>query len=297
MSQKRIESKSLIVSCVLDFIMAIAGFFVFWITNIQALFLDGFFSLIGCLSCLSALTISKISRKKTKNYPNGIYFLEPLYAIFKSLLTFSLLIFSVYGTSQTAWNYFVYGVGEPLLIEPIIPYAILMVIMCFGLGFYNKRQNHKTNNSSTILTAETKGNFVDGILSLGVGLAAVLLKLTNINGSFGFLHYTGDFFITSFLVLFSLKEPVQVLISSFRELSGGTANSQELKDNISHIIEKNLCGIISQPKYEIYKTGMHIKICIYLSKPVDFEKLQTIKKQMLINICTIYENTEIIFCQ
>ena len=297
MIQKQIESKSLVVSCVVDLIMSAAGFGIFWITNIQALFLDGFFSLIAFCSCLAALTISKISNKKTKNYPDGLYFLEPLYAIFKSILTLSLLVFSVIGTAKVAWNYFAHGIGEPLMIEPVIPYALIMVILCFGLGFFNRSQNRKTNNVSTILTAESKGNFVDGILSLGVGLSAFLLMLIDINGSLGFLHYTGDFFITTILVLFSLKEPIDVLIASFRELSGGAVTNQELKGTICRFVEKDLCGIVALQKCEVYKTGMHIKVCIYIANNIDYKKIQAAKEKILKHICTVYENTEVVFCE
>ena len=297
MTQKQIESKSLVVSCIIDLMMSGAGFGVFWITNIQALFLDGFFSLIAFCSCLAALTISKVSNKKTRNYPHGLYFLEPLYAIFKSLLTLFLLFFSVVGTANVAWKYFSHGIGNPLMIEPVMPYALIMVIMCFGLGFYNKNQNRKINNASTILTAETKGNFVDGILSMGVGLSAVLLKMIDINGNFGFLHYTGDFFITTFLVLFSLKEPITVLVTSFYELSGGVATNQELKGTISQFVEQNLCNVVSIQKCEIYKIGMHIKVYVYISDIIDHKEMQVAKKNMLKDICSIYENTEIIFCE
>lgn len=297
MTQKQIERKSLVVSCIVDLIMAAAGFGIFWITNIQALFLDGYFSLIAFCSCLAAFVISKISGKKTKNHPDGLYFLEPLYAIFKSILTLSLLIFSVTGTAKVAWNYFMHGIGEPLMVEPVIPYALIMLVMCFGLGFFNRSQNRKTNNASTILTAESKGNFVDGVLSLGVGLSALLIKLIDINGSLGFLHYTGDFFITVILVLFSLKEPINVLTDSFRELSGGAATNQEMKQTICQFVKTNLDGIVSLQKCEIYKIGMHIKICIYIVGDIDYQKIQAARKNILKDVCTVYENTEVVFCE
>lgn len=121
MTQKQIERKSLIVSCIVNLIMAIGGFWIFSITNIQALFLDCSFSMIASCSCLAALEISKISNKKTKNYPDGLYFLEPLYSIFRTLLTLVLLFSSVARTAKAAWGYFAYGVGTPLMIEPVIP--------------------------------------------------------------------------------------------------------------------------------------------------------------------------------
>jgi predicted Co/Zn/Cd cation transporter (cation efflux family) len=264
MIQKKIEKGSLAVSAVVNLIMAIAGFWVFGATRIQALFLDGFFSFIGFASVIFAVIISAVSNKRTRAYPDGLYFLEPLYAILKSLLTLTLLVVSVISTTSTAYAYFAHGIGKPMNIGPVLPYTICMVVLCFGLFFYNRLQNRKINNTSTILAAESKSNYVDGILSLGVGVAIVLMDFVDINGSFGFLHYTGDFFITTILVLISLKPPIIVLLHSFKELSNGVANDEEIKKHILKIVDTHLDGIIPNMKCDIFKIGMHIKIRILL---------------------------------
>ena len=64
MNQKKIELKSLIVSSVVNGIMAVAGIVVFCITNLQALFLDGVFSLIAFISTIMAIVFSKTSKRK-----------------------------------------------------------------------------------------------------------------------------------------------------------------------------------------------------------------------------------------
>lgn len=172
-----------------------------------------------------------------------------------------------------------------------------MCIICFGLSFFNRSQSRKTNDSSTLLATESKGNLIDGILSLGVALSAFLIKLIDINGSLGFLHYTGDFFITTIIVLPAIKEPISVFISSFRELSGGLTTNQELKRTVFQFVEKNLSGIMTLQKCDIYKIGMHIKVCIYITNNIDYRKIQTVKRNILKDICPIYENAEIVFCE
>ena len=263
----------------------------------QALFLDGFFSLIACCSCLAALTISKLSSKKTKHYPDGIYFLEPMYAIFKSILTLFLLATSVISTATVAFKYFKTGTGDVLVIGPVIPYAFLMVFMCFGLGFYNKRQNSRINNTSTILSAETKGNFVDGILSFGVGFAVILLKLIDINGALGFLHYTGDFFITTILVILSVKEPVKVLLNAFHELTGGTTTDKTIEQKVGMAIRTRCADTLKVQYHKIVKTGMHISVFIYLEENESGENISNVRKNILKDLLGTYENLELIFCK
>lgn len=296
MNQKQIERKSLIVSSIVNSIITGAGIWVFAATQIQALFLDAFFSLVALVSTIMAIVISTVSKKKTKSYPGGIYFLEPLYAIMKSLLTLSLLVISVIGTSTTAYEYFAHGKGTPMNINPVLPYTICMVVLCFGLGFFNRAQNKKINNISTILTAESKSNFIDGLQSFGVGVAIVFLRLFDINGSFGFLHFTGDFFITVILVLMSLKEPLKILIISFKELSGGITNNKEIQNNVNKIVSTCFSSCTGKIKSDTFKMGMHIKVKISLlnkfnqDSVLEFEKA---RQKTLTELKKIYDCIEV----
>ena len=297
MTQKQIERKSLIVSSILNLIIAGAGAWVFSVTHIQALFLDFFFSFIAMISSVSAVVISKASQKRTRSYPNGLSFLEPLYAILKSLVTLGLLVITVMETSKTAFDYFVHGAGTPLNISPVLPYTVSMVVLCFGLGFFNKAQNKKINNTSTILTAETKSNFIDGLQSMGVGAAIVFLYLIDIHSSFGFLHYTGDFFITVVLVLISLKQPIKVIISAFKELSGGTTDDKAISEKINKVVNTCLNSFSQNIRCDIFKVGMQINV--HLSLPEDasqdkVQKLVEIKPVIMNELRTTYENINLV---
>jgi len=298
MIQKDVERRALIMSSIVNLIMAVAGIWVFMVTNIQALFLDGVFSLIGFASAVAAVIISKISQKRTGTYPDGLYFMEPLYAICKSLLTLALLVISLQATAVTAYDYFYHGIGEAMNISPVLPYTIGMVILCFGLSIYNKYQNKKINNTSTILSAESKSNVIDGLLSLGVGAGIVLLYFIDINGPLGFLHYTGDFFITAVLFLLSLKVPVVVLIQSFIELSNGVTKDQDVKKHVSKALNTHLGTIIEKKKYDIFKVGMLIKVRISLPEKIKKETLEevTIARERIMNeLNGVYDNVEITF--
>lgn len=269
MTQKDIEKKALIVSSLVNLIITGFGILVFLITDIQALFLDCMFSLIGFISSLIAIAISKNSKKRTPTYPSGLHFLEPLYAILKSVLILILLVISVIITSQIAYDFFYKGTGKLMNIAPVLPYTISMVILCFGLSYYNRRQNKKIRNASTILLAESKSNFIDGLQSFGVGIAIVLLHFIDINSSLGFLYYTGDFFITTALVCFSLKVPVKTLMNSFKELSGGTMNDTKISNHIYNVVNSHLNAYSLTAKCDIYKIGMHIKICVTLKHKIN----------------------------
>ena len=75
-----------------------------------------------------------------------MFFLEPFYAIIKSLLMLGLLIFSLYESGMSALEYVKTGSGNTINPWIIIPYTIAMVAICLSLSFYNKKQKPRSMN-------------------------------------------------------------------------------------------------------------------------------------------------------
>ena len=285
MNQKQIENRALGVTIFVNAIIAVSGIVVYFLTDLQTLFLDGFFSLIALVSTIMAMLISKLSKKETKYYPNGLYFLEPLYAVFKSVLMIVLMIVALVTASGVAYNYFVYGKGQVMNTAPLPAYAVLMAVLCLGLGLFNRSQYLKTNKTSTILRAEYQTNIIDGLQSIVIGVAIVLLKFVPLKSALGFLHYTGDFFIALLVIVASIKEPVLLFFDAFRELTGGVT-----KDKKIIALIKAATGL-DETDFEVYKIGMKIKVCIRASaiSETDLEK----KKFMQNQLQSTYENAVI----
>jgi len=298
LKQKEIERKSLIVSSIVSLIITILGLSIYIITDIQVVFLDCFFAFIALISSLVAFSITKKSKIKTKTHPEGLYFLEPLFAILKSLLTLFLLIFSLISTWRKAYKYFIYKVGVPINTNIVISYVLCMMIICFSLGLFHYKQNMKINNISTILEAEIKANLIDGFQSLGVVIVFIFLTFIDINSKLGFLHYTTDFFITTILVLILLKEPFKVIISSFKEISSGTTNNLQITNKINKIINDNLDNILINKQCNIFKIGTKIKIQIKIMDDLNnnkIKKLKILRNKIIKKLNLDYENIELIY--
>ncbi len=264
MYHKKIERRSLSVSAIVNGLSGLAGLIVYIMTDLNALLLDGVFSLIAFISSIAAVYISKNSHRKTATFPQGLYFLEPLYAIMKSLATLLLLAFAVIETSATAFAYFVNGIGHKLTTGPALPYTITTFIVCMGLYFYNLHMSSKINHLSTIILAEAKGNLIDGLISAAIGLAVILLYLVPENSWLGFLHYTGDFFLTLALALISFKEPWNILLTSFKELANGTTHVPEIHESIYRVLDNYLDEEADNVEIHIFKQGMKIRVKINL---------------------------------
>ena len=294
MDQKRIEKRALIFTTFMNFLLTCAGLWVWLTTDIQALFLDFFFSFIALVSTLSATAISKISSRKTKSFPDGLHFLEPLYSVFKTLLIVTLLVFSVVKTSVTAYQYFKFGIGEPLNLTPVLPYTVTMFVLCTTIGINNTIQNKRINNVSTMLQTEAKMNFIDGLQSLVIGIATFLLLLTDVNGKFGFLYYTGDFFVTAILVVITIKQPIGEIYNAFKEIAGGVTHDREICGFINDAVAKEL-SFFDYETY-IYKKGMFIKVEINIKNEINEEtyKLLMKKKDVILETVRLkYQNTNV----
>ncbi|MCI1689439.1 MAG: cation transporter [Leuconostoc mesenteroides] len=292
MNQKNIEQRSLVIGCIWLFAMGVAALTAYFSTRLEALFVDAYFTLITLTTGLLSIIISKISTQVSKRFPNGLFVLEPLYAFFQSLMT----------VSSKAYQYFVYGHGQLLNIAPVIPYEIVMVILSLTLSWFYQLQNKKIHNISTLLSAETKGAMIDGVMSAGIGVAAFFILFIDKKSPLSFLLYTGDSFITVIIVLFIIRIPLRIMKNALIEISGGLTQDQGIKSFIERAIQSHLTTDFSIDDCKIYKVGMSFKACISISSRtdmVDTKKLTTYKKNILndlsrkisfINIIFIYSN-------
>ena len=265
MQHKQIERKALGVGIIINILMVVAGAIVFFMTGLKAMFLDTTFTVISVVSGLVATYLSSRTVRTTERFPNGMFALEPIYAICKAIFTLSLLVFSFLDVAQVAWDYFVLGVGERASFGPVVIYQILTVATCFGLLMYYRRQNARIGDSSMMLRAEAQSTLVDGMISFGIGLAAVVLVLMPAGGPLDFLHYTGDFFITTVIVILAVKEPVEVLRDAFVELVGGVHDDDETNTFVEQAAQRHLPANTEYEKTMIFKTGMNYTVDVYLA--------------------------------
>ena len=164
-------------------------------------------------------------------------------------------------------------------------------------GFY-RRQYKKTKETSIILAAEAKNTLIDTLMSGAIGIGVLFLSIIPEDSQFAFLLYTGDFWITLFLVLFTIREPITVCKNAFIELSNGVVTDEDVKSSIEEVVEKNLPEDMEIRSCHIHKTGMSFRILIevdskkeMINKTELMEKSKTIKQEL----ASEYENVKVNF--
>lgn len=264
MEQKRIERQALVIGIVVNIVMVIAGFIVFFMTGLKSMFLDASFTVISVISGGVAAYLSNKTVRTTERYPNGMFALEPMYAIGKAIFTLALLAFALLDSLQVAINYFVFGIGEPMEFGPVVIYQIGAVAICLLLVAYYRARNRSIHNASTMLRAEANGTWIDGMISLGIGIVAVLLVFLPFGTPLDFLHYTGDFFITAAIVALTVREPIDVLRDAFVELVGGVHHDKEISQFVEQTVSTHLPAQTTLQKVHVFKTGMNFDVDIFI---------------------------------
>ena len=262
-----IETSGLKIGVIVNFIMALAGWLAYSITNSEALLLDGNFSFISTLTTIGAIIIIKKRHTKTKLFPYGRYFFESFFTLFKGILILGLTITALF---QNVIKIIDFANGESmdtLKTGPILIYMGLMLVLCFGVAFIYQSKNKSINYLSPILSVEAKSSKIDGYMTIAVGAALILTTIVPESSSFSFLLYIGDSIIVILMCLFLLKIPFQVIKHAFIEIGGGVLQDKETGELIDKIIHKLIPdGFVFDNRY-VTKNGSSYLIIIYV-KPI-----------------------------
>ncbi len=262
---KRAERHALVVGIIVNTLCAAAGLAVFFMTGLKAMFLDSAFTWISVVSGIVAAFLSTHSMRTSERFPNGKFALEPMYAIMKALLTLSLLLFSVMDVTQEAVEYLRFGEGEPVRAAPVVVYEAIVVFACFALYGYYRRCNRRLGSTSTMLAAETNSTMIDGLMSFGIGVMALVLLLLPHGTVLEPLRYTGDFFITVILAIATIREPFLVLKQALIELIGGVHDDETIGDFVTTQALSGLPSGLDLTRCDVFKTGMSFTVNVLLT--------------------------------
>ena len=285
----------MIVGAAINLVMALSGWLAYYLSNSQALLLDGNFSFIIFLSILVAIKITSIKSKRTELFPFGQFVYEALYSLLKGVMIIGMLLVAL-TDNVTKIFHFINGQKASILnTEVLVIYSLLMTFLCFGMAGYYKHKNNQTNNSSTILRAEYSAVIIDGFMSAAIGIALVSISYINPEGAIGFLSYIGDSILVILLVALLGKEPFILVRDSFIEIAGGTLQNRIEKNKIKEILENYLSPQGLLKNSYISKTGSSYLVVVFINaKDIDklgYRKIEQIKKNIVCDLKITYQNS------
>ncbi len=259
------ENRALLVGAIANLFMASIAWVTFYFSNSEAILLDGNYSFIMFLGVLVAMKIAAVKAHKTKTFPLGKFFYESLYSFIKGLMILGVLLMSVATAVIRVLMYFT-GSGEniPLLVpEPILYYAFLCVFICYGVSFFYYKQNCAIGHQSILLKTEQKATFVDGTLSLGIGVGIFFLS-QGTNGP-SFIPYLADSFFVLILAFLLIKEPLTIIRESVIELAGGTLQDEKKRTLFEETIYAHMAKSLHVEEIFMSKNGSQYVVLIYIT--------------------------------
>jgi len=285
-SQSRsVEQRALTAGITINLIMALAGWLAYYLSNSQALLLDGNFSFLMVVSLFVAVRISAIKERRTALFPYGQFVYEALYSLLKGIMITGVLLVTFIQNTSIVLHFIGGGQTQQLNTGVILVYSVAMVLLCFGSAIYYRAQNRKIADTSTILRAEYSAAIVDGFMSAGIGVALVGVRFIDLHGSLGFLHYIGDSLLVLLLCVLLGSGPIALIRDSFIELAGGTLQDSDSRARIEAILKRHLAqdGLLTGSY--ISKTGSQYLVVAYLSitevERLGPDKLQELRRQIL----------------
>ncbi|MEB3212242.1 MAG: cation transporter [Leptolyngbyaceae bacterium] len=217
------EQRSLRTARWANLVMAIAGVFTAWISNADALLVDGLYSGVNFFSSIVAAKVGEsVMRPWDKTRPFGYYADESLYVTFRSVVLLGILLFAAVSAIAKIIAYASGNTSPEIGFGKVVAYSIFMVTICLGVAYVHHYNWVKTHKQSDILKTEMKAAIVDGILSAGVGLAFGLAPLLATTPLKGLLPIT-DSIVVLILVVIIIKQPVSLFLEALAEIAGESA--------------------------------------------------------------------------
>jgi cation diffusion facilitator family transporter len=165
------EISSLWLSIVGTLFMALLGFTFAWLTDSQAILMDGAFSFINGIVAVITLQVARmIQRPEDETFHFGYAHFEPMLNVIKGLLTLAICVFAAVASVQV-----ILEGGRQLNAGLPILYAVIASGGCFLVAAIIRRNARQS--TSEILQVEAKGWLIDGVLSAAVALAFIGMAL------------------------------------------------------------------------------------------------------------------------
>lgn len=221
---QRLEGRALGIGMAGNLFMAVAGIVAAYLSNSQAVLMDGLFSLIGFTAALLGKRVARNTQRKADKFrPFGYAGDEAIFKTFRALSLLGLVIFAI--TSAT-FNIVGYLNGEPqreLVFAPMLVYFAVIGLTCLILWAFHRRAWVKSGRQSEVLQLEQKAAAFDALIT---GSAAVgLLGIHALSdGILAPIAPIGDSIIVLILCLSVTVQYFRDFMTGLGELAGVTAS-------------------------------------------------------------------------
>lgn len=206
-----IETRALRLSAWGYVFMAALGLTFAVIARSEAIMLDGIYSLISFIMTLAAGRVSRLIESGSSEWFNfGFAHFEPLLNTFRGLLILTVCLIAGVEALEALLHR-----GRVLSADVAVVYAGIAAGGCFLLAGFQYRASKKA--ASPILKVDARNWLLDGVISLGAGLAFGVAMLIRDTGLAWLLPYI-DPALVLILVAVMIRVPVTTIWENFKQV-------------------------------------------------------------------------------
>ncbi len=230
----------------------------------EAIMLDGFFSLINFVMAGISLWVAWLVKQPDNEYFHfGYASFEPLINLVKGLLIAILSIFAL----CSAINALLHG-GRLLNAGVAVQYSAIAAISCLAIALIQTRIAKKTN--LPMVRVDAKNWLIDGILSLSIGFAFIIVGLIEETQWSGFIPYADPTILTVIIILTS-PISIRIIINNIRQILLGSPQSA-MRQHIEQLFQSAITDIpCANRRLRMTQVGRYLYLHIYWLVPENFE--------------------------
>ena len=253
----KLERRSIVVSVVATSFFGVLGIAISLVSQSQAVFLDGLFSLIFAVAGVLTLYVSSlVSRPRDEQYPFGYASYEPMLNLFKGILILVALVYAIWGAVET-----LIAGGQDVLAAGGISYSALAVIGGIAVIIILSRINRKAG--SPIVEVDIRNWTVDTMISGAVGIAFVATLLLQ-NSDWSEWAPYADPVIMLLIAAIAAPQPYQIITENWGQLLG-RAPRAEMRSTVRTLVQEALSD---KPYRELHlrisEVGRYVYIHVYV---------------------------------
>ena len=263
----------------------------------EAIMLDGFFNLIGFVMAGISLWVAWLVKQPDNEYFQfGYASFEPLINLIKGLLIALLSLIALFSAIDALLH------GGRLLDAGIaIKYAAIAAACGLVIALIQTEIAKKTG--SPMVKVDAKNWLVNGLISLSIGFAFILVGFIKDSQWSGFVPYADPTIVTTIIIITS-PIPIGIILDNIRQLLLGSPQSA-MRQHIEQLFQSAIKDIPCTKKMlRMTQIGRYLYLHIYWLLPENFEltsvrrldlireKIETILKQEYSDL-----NIDIIFTQ
>lgn len=251
------ERQGLLLSVLGALGMAFLGIGFHFVTDSEAVLLDGLFSLIGFAVGLITMRVAMLVRRPDdEHFHFGYAAYEPMLNLAKGLLLVFVSLFAAISAVQV-----ILDGGREIRGGMIVVYALIACAGCLAVSLTQRRISRRTG--SPLAQVDSVNWLIDGVISGAVAVAFALVRTLEGTSAEHLIPYADPAVVLALVVL-SAPLPVAIIRTNWRQLLGRAPGS-EVQAGVRREVARALAGVEGAThKLRMLQAGRSFYLQIYV---------------------------------